>query len=286
MEKQPFNIGLKETREVVSDVREYYGVNFDGWSMPHLMMRLNAVMDYYGYRVVDQLRNRLIRNFTQGRGYFEEFLDLLLVRSTELFRDPSFWRVMSEQVLPMLGRESENGGVRCVVCNNDSGEELFSLLIVLEELGMLDKSHITVCYASEPRRERIERGELQEQQDEVESANYVRYHPTGTLDKWVEQRKDGRFLARELLTRVEYQRETCEPQLLDYEGVFDLALCRNQFLYYGVRSVEKQLAGLHRALRAGGILAVGVCERLDNVRISGKFTTVNGEERIYKRSGV
>lgn len=282
IDNQPFDIGVKETREIIEFLQVKHGEDFSCWPLTQLSMRLNAVMDSHGFRRVPQLL-RLLTEDVDGSKY-QDFLHRLLVRSTELFRDPSLWRYLRDTVLPSLMKNRSQGApLRFLICSNDSGEELYSLLIVLEELNLRKDSEVVECYLSERRRESVMQGLLGERMEDIESANFDRYRPGASLSDWVFTQGRERKVRGDLLTNVKYRKLGFTFDFTPEDGFFDLVLCRNHFLYFTPKRMVEQLESLHGNMRQDARLVVGVGENLVNSQISGKFTLENRDEKVYRR---
>src|SRR5690606_8326422 len=83
----------------------------------------------------------LLKRLDDSPPFVHEFVGELTVNVTEMFRDPRFWKVIREKVLPELQRH--NGQFRIWHAGCSSGEEVLTMCVLLRETGMLDHVSIT-----------------------------------------------------------------------------------------------------------------------------------------------
>ncbi|PID90528.1 MAG: hypothetical protein CSA97_02365 [Bacteroidetes bacterium] len=275
-------LGPEEARLLIEQIRRQYGDDFSGVPVGVFSRRLGRVMDLMGVRDPE--------DFARSLGccrpdFYSRMLDMLVPRTTEMFRDPMFWRTLREQVagylVPRYGAR-----LRVWVAAHDSGEELYSLLILLHEMGLLEGATIYGSYLGDRAQERILRGELRGGKVEVDAANYERSQGASSLDAYVESRADGhRALDGKLLAGVSLLRSSVQLPGWSGREPLHLVLCRNQFLYWNLTYAQRNMLVLSRALVDGGLLALGIRERLDHLQPGGLFEPWNANEGIYRFEG-
>ena len=278
MNKPSFDVSIKEARCVIDLIEKLHGDRFTDFSLAVFSSRFNYAMGFFGFRFIDQFVAALRAN---EDSFYDRFLDIMIPRTTEMFRDPTFWRELRQQVIPDLLRV-HGGRLRIWQACFDSGEELFSLLIVLEELGVRGACKVYSNYMCERVRARILGGSLPLSREEVDGANYGRYSRLGSLEKYVTRSTDRRVFDTNLLSGVEFKR--MQPEFSKWsDDRVHLVLCRNMFLYFTLPLCGRNVQVLSDSLLSGGVLALGVKESLENIPKSATFTLLNGFERIYRR---
>lgn len=278
MNKPSFDVSIKEARSVIDLIEKVHGDRFTDFSLAVFSSRFNYAMGFFGFRFIDQFVAALRAN---EDSFYDRFLDIMIPRTTEMFRDPTFWRELRQQIIPDLLRV-HGDRLRIWQACLDSGEELFSLLIVLEELGVRGDCQVYSSYMGERVRERIMRGYLPMSREEVDGANYGRYSRLGSLDKYVTRSSERRIFDTKLLSGVDFKR--MQPEFSSWSGAqVHLVLCRNMFLYFTLSLCGRNVQVLSDSLMSGGVLALGVKESLENIPNSATFTLLNGFERIYRR---
>jgi chemotaxis protein methyltransferase CheR len=172
----------------------------------------------------------------------------ILVPVTGLFRDPEQFELLEDRVLPGLLRG--RGGLNAWSAGCSDGSELYSLALMLQRLGALASSRLLGSDLSAGRVELARRGAM------VSAA--VRREARPAL----------RWERRDLL------REPPPP------GAFDLVLCRNVTIYFEPSAQRAVYVKLAAALRPGGVLMLGTCERL---LTPGQFGLAAAGPHLYRR---
>lgn len=274
---QAHEVGIKEARSVMELVRRRFGDDFSDFSLTIFVRRLGVALEKLGLPNVDALYDMLQHG---PREDYDRFLWAVLPNTTELFRDPSFWRYLRDTVLPSLASRE---GARFTIWQAalDSGEELFSLLILLEELGY-DECTVYSSYMGTKMLQQSSTGFMPVRATDVDSANFTRCQLHGQFSDYVEERNGHRVFVGKLLPRVQYVQQRPVFSLPPKQEA-SLVLCRNQLLYFNATLCYRNLEVLAKSLRAGGYLALGVQERLANLQNCSTFTAFNERESIYRR---
>jgi len=128
-----------EIHLLLEDIYLRYGADFREYSPTSVRRRVTLAVTQLGYAGIPELRNQILadaKNYTQ-------LLDFLTVPTSEMFRDPSYFRALRENVVPLLRTYPS---IKIWVAGCSRGEELYSLAILLREEGILEK---TVIYATD-----------------------------------------------------------------------------------------------------------------------------------------
>lgn len=270
-------VGIKEAREVMGLIRVRYGDDFSDFSLTIFVRRLGDSLEKLGLPSVKALREMLERGTRED---YDRFLWAVLPNTTELFRDPSFWRYLRDSVLPSIAAR-EGTSFTIWQAALDSGEELFSLLILLEELGYSDCT-VYSSYLGARMLRQSSSGYLPVHATDIDAANFQRCQLNGQFGDYVEERGGHRVFVSELLTGVRYVKQGPVFSPLPEQGV-SLVLCRNQLLYFNSTLCYRNLKVLGESMRSGGYLALGVQESLANLQNCSIFTLHNGRESVYRR---
>lgn len=270
-------VGIKDTREVMALIRARYGDDFSDFSLTIFVRRLGVALEKLGLSSVKSLRDMLQHG---PREAYDRFLWAVIPNTTELFRDPSFWRALRDSLLPSIA--SRDGRSFTIwQAAFDSGEELFSLLIILQELGYNDCT-IYSSYLGARMLHQSSGGYLPIHATDIDVANFTRCQLRGQFSDYVKECEGHRLFSSELLSRVRYVPQRPEFVPLPERGV-SLVLCRNQLLFFNPTLCYRNIATLAESMRAGGYLALGVQESLANLQNCSNFTLYNRQESIYRR---
>ena len=244
--------------------------------MTSFKRRLERIIEAQNLKYADVLITKLRDNSE----FFEQFLDDLATPSTEMFRDPSLWRILRDELLPALVRDS-NSALKIWLPNSVSGDELFSLVIVLHELNLLGKVQIYVSSLSRKSIENIQSGLLPAAKLELSSDNYIRANGTGEFANYFKTVNGTTYRDTSLIKDVVFTRQdlSLEPPIQGIKCV----LFRNKMIYYNQTLQSRVLKKLYNSMFPGGYLIIGAKESINMLYGNNEFTLVNTTESIYKR---
>src|SRR5277367_728911 len=132
MTNTAFDIELPLLLEAVYRKYQY---DFRGYAAASLKRRLTHAMERFGFRTLSQLQDRVL----DEAALFPALLDFLTVQVSEMFRDPAYFRALREKVVPLLRTYPS---LKIWVAGCSTGEEVYSMAILLHEEGLLDKTLI------------------------------------------------------------------------------------------------------------------------------------------------
>ena len=158
---------------------------------------------------------------------------------------------------------------------------MFSLAILLTEMGMLDRVQILVSSMSEVSLETIKSGVFPENKLEISADNYIRSNGKSDLSIYYTRVKDLLIRDVSLIKNVTYlkQNTLLEPAP---QGV-KLVLFRNKMIYFNQTLQSKIMKTLYNSVASGGFLVIGTKESLSYLYGSSEFNLINNMESIYKR---
>src|ERR1700712_4791071 len=127
-------LSAEQVTELIDLVKKVHGFDFSNYSKASLKRRLIRVMMIKKLEFYD-LKHALLNK----PDFFQDFLEEITVNVTEMFRDPSFYKALNNQVLPYLSTYQH---IKIWSAGCSSGEEVYSLAILLEQAGLKEKSFI------------------------------------------------------------------------------------------------------------------------------------------------
>ena len=272
-----YEIGIVETRNVIKTLLDTYGYDFRDFALTSFKRRLEDVIMKNGLRDSEGLINRLQSN----KDFFEHFLKDITPETTEMFRDPSLWRSLREDIIPAIVKSSSK--LKIWVAAFDSGEEIYSLCILLKEMDLLDKFQITASTISDEVTKKIKSGRLDIKQLEVNEANYDRSNGTKRYADYhtIASNNGAIIIDSSLVSDVTFVKQ--DTLFSNAPSGMRLVLFRNQLIYFNQILQDKALNAIHNSLAPGGYLALGAKETLENTNSNNKFTVINDAEKIYRK---
>lgn len=225
-------------------------------------------IDLYSYKEA-QMRRRLTslrnkRGFSTFDTYFEaikqdpelreEFIDRITINVSEFYRNPRRWDVLREKVFPKLIEEKKHRPLEIWSAACSTGEEPYSLAIMLKEHFPQVRANILATDIDEKVLEAAKKGMYDEQDlKDLPSHKKTKYFT----------KQNGRFV---IDPRMKESITFKQHDLLKdrYPRNMDLIVCRNVLIYFTDEAKNKIYQNLSQSLRPKGILFVGSTEQIFN----------------------
>jgi chemotaxis protein methyltransferase CheR len=267
-------IGIVDTRNIINAITERYSYDFSDYALISFKRRIDNILEKFNLKYPDLLVNKLVSN----KVLFDQFLDLLAVPSTEMFRDPSVWRILRDDIIPDL--ISEETGFKIWLPNSVSGDELFSLAILLSEMGLLKKVQIIVSSMSNKSIETIKSGIFSNGKIEISTDNYIRANGKFDLSKYVVSRDGNSFRDVSLIENVNFFKQNVFLEPVP-QGI-KLIMFRNKMIYFNQTLQGRIFKTLYNAISPNGYLVIGTKESVNNYYGNNEFSQISKTESIYK----
>lgn len=263
-----------ELRLLLEAVYLRYQHDFRHYAVASLRRRVGQAMARFGVRTVSQLQDRVLHD----PAAFGTMLQYFTVQVSEMFRDPPYFRALRERVLPLVASWPY---VKVWVAGCSTGEEAWSLAIVLEEEGLLGR---TLIYATDINPEALataQAGIYALDRIAGFSANYLAAGGRASLSDYYTAAYGGAVFDKRLKAQVVFSDHS-----LSTDSVFsevELVSCRNVLIYFD-RELQARAIGLfHDALAPRGFLGIGARESLRFSAHAGAFEEFAPAERIYRK---
>ncbi len=269
------NLGIVDTKKIIAAIHESFGLDLKDYNLTTLKKRFSHLLFYFNAPIIDDF----ILDIKSNNFNKDEFIDQLMIDSTELFRDPSFWRELRENYLPDI---TSTVGSKIWLAGVSSGEEIYSLMILLRESGLRDKIRVEVSCPSTKRIERIRNGGFYDMKKmEVGDANYVRFAGDGDLKKHYTVEGTKAIMDTTLLNGVEFN--TMNVSQENPSKGYRIIVFRNILIQYNLPLYEKVVRKLTQNITVGGHLMIGNKETLEHSEVGKRMQLVNDIEKIYRK---
>jgi chemotaxis protein methyltransferase CheR len=204
-------------------VFEHLGYDFRHYSDASRNRRLTAFVDRHSLGTISQAQGRVLRDPT----LLSAFLSMMTVNVTEMFRDPAVFAKIRTELLPRLATYPS---IRIWIAGCATGEEAYSVAILLDEAGLLDRSTI---YATD-----IDSDSLRAAASAIYPADAMvgatrNYQASGgerPFSDWYIAKYDRCILSPALRSRIEFFSHNLATD--SAFGEFHLIMCRNVFIYF------------------------------------------------------
>jgi chemotaxis protein methyltransferase CheR len=208
----------------------------------------------------------------------ERLLLDLSVNVTAMFRDPSFFLRVRQKVVPILRTYPFS---RIWVAGCSTGEEVYSLAIVLAEEGLADRVRIYATDINEAVIEQARLGVFPLEKMQEYTQNYIRAGGTRSFSEYYVARYDGARFARSLVDGAVFAQHNLVSDAAFNE--FHAVVCRNVMIYFGEPLQRRVHRLFYDSLATFGVLALGQKETIRFSPHAETYEELDAAERLYKK---
>jgi len=268
-------IGISELKNLILNIKTKKNLDFSNYALSSLKRRVEDFMLKFHFVNIDELIHRI----NKDESFYKLFVKNILVDTTELFRDPEFWKELRVSV---LNKVKLSGNFKILIPECNSGEELYSLLIVLKQIGILEKTQICLTSLSQLNVEKIKNATIEQKKMEVNIANFERFDENGNIFDFFTKKASAVKLDSALFENVEIiQHNLFNDELAE---TYNLILFRNKLIYYNQQLKTDALKILKNYLKESGFIAIGIKETIEFPGVERAFVIVSDSEKIYKKT--
>ncbi|GAB3995891.1 protein-glutamate O-methyltransferase CheR [Spirosoma daeguense] len=260
---------------LLSDLIEVHGYDFTHYARASLKRRINRIMSLDKFPSFAELRYRV----KSDSDYVKRFIEELTVNVTEMFRDPLFYKTLREDVLPTLAAKPF---IRIWHAGCSTGEEVFSMAILLKEINLFHKS---ILYATDLNPEVLEKarkGIFNMAPMKQYSENYIQAGGKNDFSSYYTAQYGFVKFNEDLVEKMVFSTHNLVSDRSFNE--FDLILCRNVLIYFDKALQERVLNLFDDSLATLGYLALGSKETLKFSTLQSRFKQI-AREKIWRKIG-
>lgn len=263
-----------EIRLLLEAVFHRYGHDFRDYSQASVKRRLSHAKEQMGVPSLSVLQDRILHE----PAAFEELLQYLTVPVSEMFRDPAYFLFLREHVVPVLRTYPS---IKVWVAGCSTGEEAYSLAILLQEEGLLDR---TILYATDINHaslEKARRGIFPMDHIRTFTQNYQRAGGLLSFSGYYTAAYGGAVFDKALRASI-----TFADHSLATDSVFaevQLVSCRNVLIYFNRTLQDRALGLFHDSLSHRGFLGLGSKETMEFSAYGDRFEVLSRPQRVYRK---
>ncbi|NEM97133.1 CheR family methyltransferase [Pontibacter burrus] len=264
----------QDVEVLIKEIKEQYGYDFSGYARASVYRRIKRFMGQKNLQTLDELREPLFSDSF----FFENFLQEVTVNVTEMFRDPSFFLSLRQNVLPIL---STYPYIKIWDAGCSTGEELFSLAILLHEEGLLNRTKIYATDINQKVLKQAREGIFPAKNIPASTKAYYAAGGKREFSSYYTSNYGSVKFNSELVQNVVFY-----PHNLATDSSFNefhLILCRNVLIYFSRNLQERVLTLFDESLVSLGYLGLGKKETLVMSGISANYNPVDKVNRIYRK---
>src|SRR5690606_34634929 len=251
-----------------------YGYDYRNYAPASLRRRVRRVLDNEDLPTISALQDRILRD----PACMERFIATLSVHVTAMFRDPEFFLALRKEVIPIL-RTHPFVRVWCAGCS--TGEEVYSLAILLEEEGLYDRCRIYATDISDVLLRRAQTGVFPLSAMRENTSNYLRAGGRADFSSYYTADADNAVFSAPLRRNLVFSQHNLVSDSPFNE--FQLVLCRNVAIYFDAALTERVYGLLCDSLVRFGVLGLGRKESLAHTSHAPRFRPLCGDVRLYRK---
>jgi chemotaxis protein methyltransferase CheR len=263
-----------EMQLLLEGIYQHYGYDFRGYALASLKRRLWRRAHAEGLTTLSALQNRVLHD----TACMSRLLHDLSINVTSMFRDPSFYAAFRERVVPQLRTYPF---LRIWNAGCSTGEETYSLAILLMEAGVYDKTRIYATDINDRVIDAASRGRFPLERMRDYTANYLRAGGKEEFSRYYTADGDQASFTEELRSRVVFANHN-----LVSDGPFNdfnVIVCRNVMIYFGKGLQDRVHDLFYDSLEMFGVLALGHKESIRFTPHERAFEELNPQERLYRK---
>jgi chemotaxis protein methyltransferase CheR len=263
-----------EVQLLLEAIYQHYGFDFRGYALGSLKRRLWRRA--YGERLetLSALQDKVLHD----PAVMERLLLDLSINVTAMFRDPTFFKAFREKVVPALRTYPF---VRIWNAGCSTGEETYSLAIVLKEEGLYDRTRIYATDINDRVLERAREGRFPLEKMREFTQNYIRAGGQEEFSSYYTVEGDQARFTSELCQQVVFAQHNLVSDAPFNE--FNVIVCRNVMIYFGKTLQDRVHELFYDSLEPLGILALGHKESIKFTRYEDRYESLDAQEKLYRK---
>jgi chemotaxis protein methyltransferase CheR len=253
-----------------------YGFDFREYAPASLKRRLWRRASAEGVDTISALQALVLHD----PACMERLLLDLSINVTTMFRDPSFYAAFREKVAPMLRTYPFT---RIWMAGCSTGEEVYSLAIVLHEEGVLERTRIYATDINEAVIERARLGVFPLEKMQEYTQNYIKAGGERAFSEYYVAAYDGAQFQRSLVENVVFAQHNLVSDRSFNE--FHAIVCRNVMIYFDKKLQDHVHELFYESLANFGILALGHKESIRFSTYEQRYEEIDPSEKLYRKVG-
>lgn len=270
----------EEVNRFLQGLKERTNIDFTGYSVASAARRLNRIRKEYGLFSYDTLLEKICSQPLLRMDFIERFT----VNVTEMFRDPSFFKLLIPEVIRYAEDHRGSKPIQIWHPGCSSGEEILSLAIALHLHDRLDQFRFYGSDINEKVLERATRRLVKTRLlNEYEKAfnQSTAYSDLAQFFEYVN--KDESRLLPSIPLDARFAVQNLTSLSWPGKGPFDIIICRNVMIYFAPDLQNEVFSFLLSKLKIGGLLALGHKESIVFCREASRLEILHHDARIFRK---
>lgn len=263
-----------ELRLLLEAIFARYGFDFRDYAPASLKRRILKCVQDEKLESVSGLQEKVLHQ----PGTMHRLLNTLSIDVTAMFRDPSFYVAFRGKVVPLLRQVPF---VRLWHVGCATGEEVYSMAILLQEEGLYEKCRLYATDMNEVSLKKAQEGIFPLKNMKEYTDNYQRGGGQHEFSEYYTAKYDNALFRPALKKNIVWAQHNLVTDTSFNE--FHVVLCRNVMIYFN-QSLQTRVHNLlHESLAPAGILGLGAKESLKFTPHEADYEVVDEREKLYRK---
>jgi|GEM_PF-140990 len=269
-----FSVEKQDIDSLLAAILKAHGYDFRHYAQASLKRRVSDFLETTSFQSCHELQQALI----EDRKQFRDFLLFMSLTTTELFKDPDFYTVLKQKVLPTLQTYPY---IKIWLAGCATGEEAYSMAILLHEADYLKR---TTIYATDFNQEAIniaKQGAYASDALKQYDENYRQAGGTKSFSDYYHANGNTLQMHDFLKDRITWSDHNLVTDAVF--GEMNLIVCRNVLIYFDTVLQNQVVELFNDSLCHRGFLCLGAKESLEHSSIAEAFESIDDKEKIYRK---
>ncbi|MFL5529706.1 MAG: CheR family methyltransferase [Gemmatimonadaceae bacterium] len=275
-DRQAFKPDLEriEIELLLEGIFRHYGFDFRAYAYASIRRRLWKRIEEEGLNSISALQERVLHEPEM----MEKLLLDLSINVTAMFRDPTFYVTFREHVVPLLRTYPF---IRVWHAGCSTGEEVYSMAMVLREEGLYDRARIYATDINEVVLQRAKAGIFPLERMQEYTDNYIRAGGKQSFSEYYTAKYGGALFDQSLTKNVIFSQHNLVTDRSFSE--FNVILCRNVLIYFDKTLQSKVHSLFYDSLAMFGVLGLGSKETLRFMAHEECYEQIAPPEKIFRK---
>ena len=263
-----------EIQLLTEGIYQHYGFDFRDYSVPSLRRRIWKRVYAEGLSTIAGLLEKVLHDPQS----MERLLLDLSINTTAMFRDPTFYLRFREKVVPLL-RTYPFARLWHAGCS--TGEEVYSMAILLQEEGLYERCRIYATDINEAVLQKAKSGIFPLSTMQENTSNYIAAGGKGTFSDYYTARYDYAIFRPSLRENVVFAQHNLVTDASFNH--FNVIFCRNVLIYFNNALQDRVQQLFLQSIEMFGVLGLGKKESVRYTAVADHYEELDAEEKLYRR---
>lgn len=270
--KESVKITDEEMSALMVAIKNRYGLDFTNYEKTSLKRGINRLIMKNNMESSLDLWSRILKDYD----FFNQAIDDLLVNLTELFRNPDVWIKLRDEILDKF----KNQSLKVWHAGCSTGEEVYTMAIVLSEKGLLSTSRISASDLSKKALAKAKEGSYSLEIIKQYLTPFLKFFPNRKIEDYFDFNQKFATIKSNYRKNIFFEKHNLVHDAVD--GKYDIVFCRNVMIYFDDTLKKHVLNLLYKSLKPNGYLIIGYYDIMPE---AGKqlFKVEDIRTRIYRK---